>query len=53
MRAVEELDFVKEYDYLLVNDSIDNVVNEINMIIKTEHFKANRRTSLIEKIKKE
>lgn len=53
MRAVEELDFVKEYDYLLVNDSIDNVVNEINMIIKTEHFKANRRISLIEKIKKE
>lgn len=53
MRAVEELDFVKEYDYLLVNDSIDNVVKEINMIIKTEHFKANRRTSLIEKIKKE
>jgi guanylate kinase len=52
-RALEELDIIKEYDYLLVNDSINDAVGKIHTIVKAEHMKAIRNLDLIDKMKKE
>lgn len=52
-RALEELELIKEYDYLVVNDFINKAVENINTIIKAEHMKTDRNKFLIEKIKKE
>lgn len=52
-RALEELNMIKKYDYLVVNDSIDDAVKKIYTIVEAEHMKAIRNLDLIEKIKKE
>ncbi|NLK97500.1 MAG: guanylate kinase [Epulopiscium sp.] len=52
-RALEELDMINKYDYLVVNDSIHEAANKIHTIVEAEHMKATRNLDLIEKIKKE
>ncbi|HOQ15904.1 MAG: guanylate kinase [Epulopiscium sp.] len=52
-RALEELEFINDYDYLVINDCIEQAVMDINTIIKAEHLKVNKRMSLIEKFKEE
>lgn len=38
-QASEELKYQTEYDYVVVNDTIDQAVNEIRQIIQKEHSK--------------
>ncbi|HHW66761.1 MAG: guanylate kinase [Epulopiscium sp.] len=52
-RALEELDMIEKYDYLVVNDSIKDAAEKIHTIVEAEHLKANRNLDLIEKIKME
>lgn len=52
-RALEELDMIEKYDYLVVNDSIKDAAEKIYTIVEAEHLKANRNLDLIEKIKME
>ncbi|WP_058485307.1 guanylate kinase [Defluviitalea phaphyphila] len=51
-RAIEELELIKEYDYLIINDSINEAVENINTVIEAEHMKTIRNFDLINKIKK-
>lgn len=40
-RAIEESRCVEDnYDYLVINDTVDNCVEKINNIVKAEHYKA-------------
>ena len=49
----EELNYAFKYDYVVVNDLLDNAVEKIKCIITAEKNKAHRKSELIEKIKEE
>jgi guanylate kinase len=42
-RAEEELKLVDKYDYLIVNENVDDAVNDIKLIVKAEKMKPSRR----------
>lgn len=48
--AFEELSFVGEYDYFVVNDEVDNAVNDIENIIKVEKLRVKRDKNIVDKI---
>ena len=52
-RAVEEADFINQYDYLLINDNLDQAVDELHNIIRSEHKRVKFNTDFIEKIQKD
>ncbi|MBG9979792.1 guanylate kinase [Facklamia sp. DSM 111018] len=41
-RAREEIEMMKDYDYVVVNDYVPNAVSKINAIIECEHLKVER-----------
>lgn len=47
-RAVEEAEYMKKYDYLVVNDTIEECVQNTHNIIQSEHFRASRNTDFVE-----
>jgi len=48
--AVDELNLVYEYDYVVVNDSIDEAVKDIEAIIKAEKLKVKRCENILDRI---
>ena len=44
---------MEKYDYLVVNDKLEDCVEEMHGIIQSEHFKASRNNEFINTIKKE
>ena len=49
-RAYEESAFVDRYDYLLVNDDLDNCVKELHMLIEASHHAPNCSAGLLKSI---
>lgn len=49
----KESGFMDQYDYLIINDSLETAVDQVHNIIQAEHFKVNRNQSAIEEIRKE
>lgn len=47
-RAIEEIKFSLEYDYIVVNDNVDRCVQNIYSIINAEKFKLYRMKNIIE-----
>lgn len=45
-RALEEIELMDRYDYIVVNDVLLTAVNNINTIVKAEHLKSNRNLFL-------
>lgn len=41
-KAREEIEMMKHYDYVVVNDKVDCAVNKVNGIIQSEHLKVSR-----------
>lgn len=52
-RASEEAVFMKQYDYIVVNDDLDECVEHLNEIIVNEHSRTLRNDSFIEKMSNE
>lgn len=52
-RASEEAQGMEKYDYLVVNNKLEDCVEEMHGIIQSEHFKASRNNEFINTIKKE
>ncbi len=52
-RATEEAEGVEEYDYIVVNDNLQDCVETVDRIVKSEHNRADDRISLIEEIRSE
>lgn len=52
LRAREEFEFIKYYDYILLNDSIDDAVGNLENILSAEKLKVYRNHLLIEEAKK-
>ena len=46
-RAYEEADYMEKYDYLLINDDLDQCVKELHGIIQSEHSKVSRKINKI------
>lgn len=52
-RAAEEAKGMEDYDYLLVNDDLEECVNELHRIISSERRKTQRNTEFINRIQEE
>ena len=48
--AFEELDFVGEYDYFVVNDKVEDAVESIENIIKAEKLRVKRHSDIKKKV---
>ena len=49
-RAAEESGFIRDYDYLLVNDRLDAAVEELHHLIQTQHCRMSLNRELAEEI---
>ena len=52
-RAAEEAEFMDRYDYLIINDVLDECVEEMHQIIQGEHRRGFRNTAFMEQMKEE
>ncbi len=50
-RAMEELDLIDDYDYVVINDDVDEAVADIRSIVKAEQRRAARNIGINKKIK--
>ena len=52
-RAIDESEGMDSYDYLVINDDLQECVEEMHHIIQEEHKRTFRNTDFIEQIKRE
>lgn len=52
-RAAEEAEGIEKYNYLLVNDDLEEAVEAAHQIIRTEHRNMNRNLAFVEQIQRE
>ena len=50
-RAEEELEFLPDYDYIVINDTVDEAVKDVDCIVKAERMKCSRNSELKNKFK--
>lgn len=50
--AYTELSRINEYDYIVVNDDLEDAVNDVKTIIAAEKLKISRRNNIISEVKK-
>ena len=53
LRARDEALYMEGYDYLLINDELDEAVDELHRIVRTEHMRCGRRSSRIARLREE
>ena len=49
-RAAEEAEGMERYDYLLINDELEQCVEEMQQVIQSQHHKVSENLSLIKQI---
>lgn len=49
-RAVEEVGYMNQYDYIVLNDQLEDCVQQVHEIIKNEHCRTTNNAPLIETI---
>ncbi len=52
-RAIQEADGIEEYDYLIVNDVLEECVREVHGILSQEHLRVSRNLEAIEEMRGE
>ena len=52
-RAKEESAYMKEYDYVVINDDLDECVENVHQLIHSLHYKREQQEGFIQKIKQE
>ena len=52
-RAVEEADSMGHYDYILVNDTVEECVDELHRLIQTQHLQTGHQKDFIREIRGE
>ena len=52
-RALEEAEGLEEYDYLVVNDVLEEAVREVHEIIQNEHYRVARNADKIREMRNE
>ncbi|MDO5134685.1 MAG: guanylate kinase [Eubacteriales bacterium] len=53
LRAQKESEGMEEYDYLLINDDLEECVDRLHQIIQGEHLRSSRCLSFIQEIQEE
>jgi guanylate kinase len=53
LRAVEEVKYMKDYDYIIVNNVLEDAVEKVNDLIKYDHYKSCNSVQLIERMQEE
>lgn len=51
MRASEEIEYIDDYDYIVINEDVDECAESIHRIIQNEHKKVSNSKDLVNKIK--
>lgn len=51
-RASEEVVYMDSYDYLVINDNLEDAVENVHSIIQSEHFRTNNNQAFIQNLKK-
>lgn len=52
-RAGEECAYMQDYDYIVVNDRLEECVEQMHHLLQSIHFAKNNQQDLIEKIRKD
>lgn len=52
-RAASEAEGIEQYDYLVINDDLEECVKSLHQIIQKEHFRTSRNAELIETIRED
>ncbi len=52
-RAKEECSYMEKYDYIVVNDDLDECVENVHRLIRSLHYKREQQEKFIKKIKHE
>ena len=52
-RAIHEAEGVEAYDYIVINDVLEDCVETVDKIIKSEHNRTDERISLIQAIRRD
>jgi len=52
-RASEEAEGMERYDYILINDELEECVDDLHGIIQAEHLNMKKNESFVSKIKDE
>lgn len=52
-RAASEAEGIEQYDYLVINDDLEECVKSLHQIIQKEHFRTFRNAELIETIRED
>lgn len=52
-RAFEETEYINNYDFLLVNDNLDECVEELKMLIEASHHAPSSNGAFLKKIRKQ
>ncbi|MDO4261823.1 MAG: guanylate kinase [Eubacteriales bacterium] len=52
-RAAQEAEGIEEYDYLVINDDLDDCVAQVHRIIESEHLRMSRRLELVNHIRED
>lgn len=52
-RAVEESLLMDRYEYLVINDQLDDCVTEVHQLIQREHLRMEANTDMVTKLQKE
>lgn len=50
-RALEEIELIDRYDYVIINDSILKAVSDIHTVVTAEHLRAKRNLHISKQIK--
>ena len=53
LKAREEAQWMEHYDYLAINDTVEECMECMHQIIQSEHFRLSRAQEFIDKIRKE
>lgn len=52
-RAVEEAAGAVQYDYMIINDDLEQSVEEVHYLIDSQHNKISRNLDFVEQVRKE
>lgn len=52
-KSLTEIDAIDDYDYILINDGLEDTVDELNDIIRIEHERVKRNKDLKGRLRKE
>lgn len=53
LRAAQEAEGIEEYDYLIINDVLEECVETMHQIIQNEHYRASRNIAFMEHFREE